>query len=693
MKTIRLSALLAFLPGLFPFGAFAQDIGNAPNPFQVERESAQYVKTDVQSARKALPAERAALPQETSAYESFVSRDDGPKINQFGYDFFNKAPSTFAPADNVPVTSDYVVGPGDEVVISIWGKVEARFALEVSRDGNISIPKVGLVNVSGLTFSELKGALTREISRYYTDLNLNISMGSLRSIRVYVVGGARVPGAYTISSLSTMVTALFEAGGPSKTGSMRNIQLKRNGKLVSTLDLYELLLKGDKSSDARLVNEDVIFIPPAGPLAGISGDVKTPAIYELKDGDSLTDLVAMAGGFAVTAYRGSVAMQRIFGHKFRDFYSGDLSEAYADESKDLRLNDGDLVKVFPITEQDNAVNVAGAVAYPGKFGADMGRTTLRDIIKLAGGLLPYASNEAEITRVKLSTDGVRTERFIRDISYLHTGAQMPPFLLQPNDHIMVKPIADWKLYKMVKVDGEVRYPGVYTVKKGERLSSILERAGGFTDKAYPRGVVFIRESARERQQKNLEEIAQRLEKQLLVEGSARMQTALTAEETASGKAEMEAKEKFVASLKLLKAQGRVYIKLNSLHSLKDSDYDIELEEEDSITIPAMSSMVNVAGAVMAQGSYIYSSSSYGDYIDMAGGYADYSKPGKTFILKADGSARKARKCLFFGAKVEPGDTVMVPERFDHIAWLREIRDFTQILMNVALTAGVVIKVF
>ncbi|MBU2575249.1 MAG: SLBB domain-containing protein [Elusimicrobia bacterium] len=693
MKTISLLLGLAFLPNLFPSGAFAQDMGNAPNPFQIETKRDQYVKTDVQSARKALPAERAALPPETSAYETFVSRDEGPEINQFGYDFFNKAPSTFAPADNVPVTSDYVVGPGDEIVISIWGKVDARFALEVSRDGNISIPKVGLVNVSGLTFSELKEALGKEIAKYYTDLNVNIGMGSLRSIRVYIVGNARVPGAYTISALSTMVTALFEAGGPSKTGSMRNIQLKRNGKLVSTLDLYELLLKGDKSRDARLVNEDVIFIPPVGPLAGISGDVKTPAIYELKDGDSLTDLIAMAGGFATTAFRGSVAMRRIFDHRFRDFYAGDLSEVYEDKSKDLRLSDGDLVKVFSIIEQDSAVNVAGAVAYPGKFGIDKDKTRLQDVIKLAGGLLPYASNEAELTRVKLSMAGVRTERFVMDISYLHTGAEMPPFLLDPNDHIMVKPISERKLYKMVKVDGEVRYPGVYTVKKGEQLSSILERAGGFTDNAYPRGIVFIRESAREQQQENLAEIAQRLEKQLLVEGSARMQTALSAEETASGKAEMEAKEKFVANLKQLKAQGRVYIKLNSMHSLKGSDYDIELEEEDSITIPARSSVVNVAGAVMAQGSYIYSSSSYGSYVNLAGGYADYSKPGKTFILKADGSARKARKCLFFSASVEPGDTIVVPERFDRIAWLREIRDFTQILMNVALTAGVVIKVF
>lgn len=698
MKSIRAIVAFAFSFCIFPLQAFSQtgpaDLTGFPDMGQ---NASRYLKDDYQSnvkpEKRTVLTERPELKPEVSAYETFVSKEEGPRIKQFGYDFFNKAPSTFAPADNVPVTSDYVVGPGDELVISVWGKIDGRWQLEVSRDGNISVPKIGLVNVAGLTFNQLKEVLNTEFLKYYSGFNLNISMGSLRSIRVYVVGAARVPGAYTVSALSTMISALFESGGPSKTGSMRNIQLKRNGKVVSTLDVYDLLLKGDKSTDARLINEDVIFIPPVGPLAGISGDVKTQAIYELKESDKLTDLIAMAGGFATTGFRGSVAMRRIFDHKFRDFYYGDLSEVYTDRSKDMPLSDGDLVKVFQIMEQDNAVNVAGAVAYPGKFGIDQGKTCFKDVIKLAGGLMSYASNEAEITRVKFSTSGVQTERFIRDISYLHTGADMPPFLLEPNDHIMVKPVADWKLYKMVKVEGEVRHPGVYTVKKGERLSSVLERAGGFTDKAFPRGIMFVRESAREQQQKNLEEIIQRLEKQLLVESSAKMQTALSPEETTAGKTEMEAREKFVQTLKGLKAQGRVYLKLDTIEGLKGSDYDIEMEEKDSITIPPKSSVVSVAGAVMAQGSYIYAGGSFKDYVSMAGGYADYAAKGKTFILRADGSAKQARHCLLFPTRVGPGDTVVVPEKFDRIAWLREIKDFSQILMNVALTAGVVVKVF
>lgn len=638
--------------------------------------------------------DRPELKPEVSEYETFVGNDGkGPKLSQFGYDFFNKSPSTFAPADNVPVTPDYVIAPGDELQLNVSGRIDGRWNLTVNRDGTINIPKVGMVTVSGIAYKDLKDSLIREIGRFYTGFDLSISMGALRSIRVYVVGNARVPGAYTVSSLSTMVNALFEAGGPGKTGSMRNIQLKRNGKLVANLDLYALLLNGDKSSDARLVNEDVIFIPPVGPLAGISGDVRRPAIYEINDEVRVTDLIAMAGGFTTTAFRGRVAMQRIVDHRFRDFFEADLADIEADALKNFTLRDGDLVKAFSIIDKDSGVNVAGAVTYPGKFGVIKGQTTLADVIKLAGGLMDYASTDAELTRVRLTTAGVVTERFNLDLSGIKNGVDTNPFLLEPNDHVMVRQIPEWKLYTMVKIDGEVKYPGVYPVKKGEKLSSVLERAGGFTEKAFPRGVVFIRESARIQQQKNLEEIAQRMEKQLLVEGSGKMRTTLSAEETVAAKEEMAARAKFVETLKTLKAQGRVYIKLKSISGLKGSDYDIEMEENDEITIPAKSSVVNVAGAVMSQGSYVYSSSGYKSYVNMAGGFADYSRPGKTFVLKADGSARKAKKMLFFSTNIEPGDTVVVPERFDRIAWLREIRDISQILVNVALMAGVVVKVF
>ncbi|MBU2529690.1 MAG: SLBB domain-containing protein [Elusimicrobia bacterium] len=633
-------------------------------------------------------------PLPVSDFESFISSGllKGSGIQQFGYDLFLNPPSTFAPADNIPLSSDYVVGPGDELQISIWGKIEGSWEVQVDRNGNIFLPKVGVIGIAGLSLAEFKETLQKEFSKYYTGFNMNITFGSLRSIRVYVVGNARKPGAYTVSSLSTLVNALFSSGGPNKNGSMRNIQIKRNGKTAVTFDLYDLLLKGDKSKDINLLPEDVIFISPVGPLTAIAGNIKNPAIYEIKDETKLTDLIDMAGGFTNTAFRGRVAMQRIFNHRFTDFLEGELSEIAGDSSKNVLLQDGDLVQVLPISEHDTAVNLSGAVFYPGKFGIKQGETTLKDIIKLAGGLKQEASNEAEITRVKFSTSGILTERFDMNLeTFLNDVSK--DFKLHNNDHVMIKPIADWKLYKMVDVSGEVKHKGTYTVKKGEKLSSLLKRAGGFTEQAYVKGIVFTRESVRVQQQKNLEEIANRLEKQLLVEGSAKVGAAISSEDVEAKKTEMQAKTKFVESLRKLKANGRVFIKLKTINKLEGSDYDIEMEEGDNIFIPSKSSVINVSGAVMAQGSYVYSARNFKNYVNMAGGYAEYSDKGRTFILKADGSAVKAKNCIFYTTDVEPGDTIVVPEKFSRVAWLRGIRDITQILMNVALTAGVVIKLF
>ena len=220
-----------------------------------------------------------------SEIEQFVSgrlpSTVSTSIRQFGYDLFKQPPSTFAPVDKVPVGPEYVIGPGDEIRVTVWGKIDGQWSLVVDRDGNITIPKIGVLGVTGLTFKELKELLHMEFSKYYKGFEMNVSMGALRTIRVYVVGYAQRPGAYTVSSLSTLVNALFEAGGPSKIGTMRRIEVKRNGRKVVEFEMYDLHLKGDKTKDIRLMPEDVIFIPPAGPLVGIGGSVKNPAIYEL----------------------------------------------------------------------------------------------------------------------------------------------------------------------------------------------------------------------------------------------------------------------------------------------------------------------------------------------------------------------------------------------------------------------------
>ena len=432
-----------------------------------------------------------------SEFEQFIASGTSGVIStnlrQFGYDLFRQPPSTFAPADRVPVGPDYVLGPGDELRITIWGNIEGQWNVVVDRDGKISLPKVGIIGVTGLTYGEFKETLNKELSKYYTNYQMNVSMGPLRTIRVYIVGNAARPGAYTVSSLSTLVNSLFEAGGPSKTGTMRNIDVKRNGKNVVQFDMYDFLLKGNKTKDVRLMPEDVIFIPPVGPLAGIAGNVRNPAIYELKGETRLLDLIGMAGGLTGMAFRGRVQVQRIENNEFRTIFEGDLIDIEKTAEKNFALKDGDLVKVFAVVDHKNTITITGAVANPGDFGVASGVTRVSDVIALSGGLLYYASSQMEVTRVKVTQSGPRTERFVVDVFKAMEGDPAHNVLLEMNDYLFVRMVPEWQLYRTVNVGGEVKYPGAYTITRGEKLSSVLERAGGYTNFAYLRGAMFTRE--------------------------------------------------------------------------------------------------------------------------------------------------------------------------------------------------------
>lgn len=722
---------------IFSTYAFAQETQTTPLPFPNQPSTGLTQPTpsvqaqplqQVPSQQLQPPAPEAIAPQvapqptqqppaeveRLSEFEQFISGKApltvSTDIKQFGYDLFRKPPSTFAPVEKVPVGPDYVIGPGDEIRVAVWGRIEGQWSVVVDRNGNIALPKIGILGVTGLSFEELKELLYKEFSKYYTGFEMNVSMGALRTIRVYVVGNAESPGAYTVSSLSTIVNALFEAGGPSKTGTMRDIQGKRNGKTFVHFDMYDFLLKGDKTNDVRLMPEDVIFIPPIGHLVGIAGNVKNPAIYELKGETRLLDLMLMSGGLSSVAFKGRVQVQRIEDHKFRTIFEGDLIEVENNPEKNFVLMDGDLLKVFPIVEVKNTIKISGAVANPGEYGVKKGVTRVKDVISLAGGLLYYASNQSEITRVRVTQAGPQTERITIDLSKALQGDPQDNILLEINDYLFVRTVPEWDLYKTVAISGEIKFPGTYTIKKGERLSSLIERAGGYTDKAFLRGAIFTRESVREIQQKSLDEMINRLQREVLAAGSTLSSTATTPEEAQITKIEFEQRQKFVGSLKTLKPTGRMAINLAHLRLLKGSELDIELEDGDSLLIPPENRVVNVTGAVFAPGSFIYRTEfDYMDYIGQAAGFTTYADTDNVYTLKVDGSAKKLSEGFLswnifkrrwevsaFGEEVkeiEPGDTIVVPEQLERIAWLREIKDITQILFQVAVTTGVVLRLF
>ncbi|MGD1213714.1 MAG: SLBB domain-containing protein [Terriglobales bacterium] len=327
--------------------------------------------------KQGFPLKTDAIPEPPpSEFQEFVASSVGRRLPIYGYSLFDHVPATFAPVDRIPVTDDYLIGPGDEILIRAWGQIDLNGKLVVDRGGEVFLPKVGALSVVGLKYQQLPGYFRTAIGRVFRNFDLTVSLGQLRSIQVFVVGQARRPGSYTVSSLCTLVNALFASGGPSNSGSMRRIQLKRNDSVVTEFDFYDLLLRGDKSKDARLLPGDVIYIPPAGPSIAIAGSVNVPAIYELREGTTLGSAVEMAGGLATTADGQKAVVERIENHNTRRV------EEFPLDGKGLEraLKDGDLVRIFSLSPRfQNAVTLRGNVAHPGRTEWHSGMR-LKDVI-------------------------------------------------------------------------------------------------------------------------------------------------------------------------------------------------------------------------------------------------------------------------------------------------------------------------
>ncbi|MGD0158056.1 MAG: SLBB domain-containing protein [Terracidiphilus sp.] len=323
------------------------------------------------SAVAPAPATNAPLPYRVvgpittrTEFQIFAEDEAGHHLLVFGRRLFDQVPTTFAPLDRIPVPADYVLGPGDELLIHVWGKIDLDTRVTVDRNGQVFLPTVGTLTVAGLRYEQLQGFLHSAIAALYKDFDLNVTLGQLRSIQVFVLGSARQPGVYTIGSLSTLVNALFTSGGPSATGSMRHIELLRDNKVVTEFDVYELLRKGDKSHDAPLLPGDVIYIPPAGPQVAVIGSVNEPGIYEIKGDESVASAVADAGGVTNLAAEDRVLLERIENHERRQVESFALDDAGLNRT----LRDGDLLRVYPLSPRfDNAVTLRGNVAQPGRY--------------------------------------------------------------------------------------------------------------------------------------------------------------------------------------------------------------------------------------------------------------------------------------------------------------------------------------
>ncbi len=400
------------------------------------------------------------------------------ELLQFGYELFAGAPTTFAPATDIPVSDDYIIGPGDEVHVQLYGKTNLTADIVVDREGQLALPELGPVSVAGLTFSEMKEHVAREVENRMIGVTLSLSMGRLRSIHIFILGEVYQPGRYTVSGLSTMTNALFVSGGVEKTGSLRRVELKRDGEVIQVLDLYDLLLGGDTSSDERLKPGDAVFVPPIGPVAGVAGEVLRPALYELKGTMTVRELVELAGGPLATAHTGLLQLERIEDGR-RVTYDMSL-----EGSRQWSARDGDLVKVYPILARDEGVVfLEGNVLRPGKRQYFEGMR-LSDLITSPEDLLPetyfdYALLERE-------NDVTREPEYIAlDIGgVLLDGRPESDVALLPRDRIYVFHRGHFVDVPTVTIRGEVRTPGEYALRKEMTILDLLLAAGGLTRDAW-----------------------------------------------------------------------------------------------------------------------------------------------------------------------------------------------------------------
>ncbi|MCX5715300.1 MAG: SLBB domain-containing protein [Candidatus Omnitrophica bacterium] len=691
--------------------------------------------------------------------------------------------SIFSTPAEIPVINDYILGPGDMLKVSVWGQIQEVFPLTIDSEGKVLLPKVGPLYLWGVKFSDAEKLIKENLLKAYTNIEVSVSMGRLRGIKVFVLGESQKPGAYTISALSNTFHALYAAGGPSKIGSMRNIKLVRKGSADMPVDLYNILLKGDNSQDYKLESGDTIFIPPIGDVVGVAGNVKRPAIYELKDKIKLSDMIDMAGGFSSVSYLQRIQLERIQEHLRKvvvDLEFKSLSDL-KNSDNNLELQDGDLILIFPITPiRYNFVSISGNILRPGDYELKQGMR-LKDLIDKAGGILPgtylkraevsrfkgdqtreimpislmdlmdnreeanitlkewdtvtiYSRKEVmpnlfvaidgavnnpgkyELTENMKASDlvfragGLKSSALLSNAELFRSFADSGPkvfnvdlgqvmskdieqatkndVVLEEGDHLFVREDTTKGEQFIITVSGEFKYPGKYAVEKGAKLSAVIKRAGGFTDKAFLDGCIFTRESVRVAQQRMLKTYIESEQKALLQEQSS-MAVGLTPAQADSRNKLIEYRKNLMQQLESVDMPGRVLIRLSGMNKFENSEYDITIEDGDTLSIPIYPSTVQVLWNVYGAGVVTFSEGKGIDYyIQRTGGVTKYADVNRIFIIRANGETISS---FVRAVKVKRGDAIIVPEEFKYRTVPGLVfKDFVQVLYQATLGAAVTI---
>lgn len=647
----------------------------------------------------------------------------------FGRNIFNIDKLTFQPNLNMATPENYRLGPGDEVIVDVWGASQNTMRLEISPDGYVNITNLGPVYLNNMTIKDARQLLKQELGKIYADSanNIQVTLGNIRTIQVNVMGEVRAPGTYALSSLSTVFHALYASGGVSDIGSLRNVQVARGGKTIARLDVYEYIMKGQIQDDIRLQDGDVVIVPTYDELVKITGKVKRPMFYEMKNGESAATLLKCAGGFSSDAYKKSIRVLRKDGKEFSVKTVNDIDYSA------FKLIDGDVVTVDSILNRfNNRLEVKGAVYHPGVFELSGSLNTVRQLVEKADGLLGDAftgravlyRERENLTKEVLPVDiegilkGTSPDIALQknDILYIPSihdlqdmgkvtisgevnkpgsytyadhmsledlvitagglkesaslvrvdvsrrirdpkGTTEPDmigqnfsfglkdgfvvdgeagFELQPYDQVFVRRSPSYNEQVSVTVDGEVLYRGEYTLStKSERLSSLIQRAGGVSRYAYVRGAK-LRRVAKEEELRRMEDVVKMVRREI--------------------------GETLATSLGLkVDSTFTVGIDLEAALANPGSDADLVLREGDVLTVPEYNNTVKVNGAVMMPNTVSYAKGkSVKYYLNQAGGYSANAKKSQKFIIYMNGQVAEVKGS---GKKqIEPGCEIVVPNK-------------------------------
>lgn len=670
--------------------------------------------------------------------EESIPEESGPPVKQtpiFGKDLFSNKAITFEPNLRLATPLNYVIGTGDQLLIDIYGYAEVSYQLTVSPEGNISIPYVGIVPVSGLTIEVATSKIRVALSAVYNGLKtgntkLSVALGNIRSIKVILTGEITKPGTYNLPSLATVFNALYSSGGPTEKGSLRGIEVIREGKKIAILDVYDFLLNGDLKNNMRLKDQDIVRIPTYQKRVEISGEVKRPALFEMKEGESFLDLLGFAGGFTEKAYqarikvlKNTVTERRIRDLEAADFpgyfpeggdnffvdeilerfenrvslegavfrpgqyeltsdltflslvkkgeglkedafmnrasitrlmpdnrlevISVDISGVISGAKPDIPLKREDVVSIASIFDlkEEQKVTIDGDVRNPGVF--DFAENmNLEELIIRAGGLKESANpSRIEVARRITSEDKEARQAHARTAQVFHVVVNRDlstasEFIVKPFDMVTVRTAPGYEVQRQVKIEGEVLYPGTYTIThKGERISDLIRRAGGITELAYTPGASLKREG-------RLVNQLDREKEELKVKQLRKTQDTLNA----------PLEDKILRN-------DFVGIDLENILKTPGKHFDLFLEEGDIVSVPKELQTIKVSGEVLAPRTMLFmEGKNLKSYVRGAGGFSQNARRAGAYVVYANGVVKSTKKYLFFTdyPPIKTGSEIFIP---------------------------------